>query len=77
LSGMLSQVFRPITTAFVVPSGAAEVTCAKYDISFGSRHGRLPFLPIPFERVAATMMVRRDIMVDRKSENRLEDADGI
>jgi hypothetical protein len=57
LSGMLSHVFRPISTALILPSGAEEVTRAKYAISFGRRQGRVPPLPMPFDRVAATMSV--------------------
>jgi len=59
--GMLSHVFLPMMTTFERPSGALDVTCEKYAISFGSRHGRRAFCPIPFDLVAATMRVSRDI----------------
>lgn len=59
--GMLSQVFLPIITTLDCPSGAVEVTLAKYFISLGRRHGRREFWPIPLAFVAATMMVRRDM----------------
>ena len=61
---MLSQVFLPITTAFTDPSGAFDVTRAKYAISCGRRHGRRPPCPMPFVTVAATMIVSRDMMED-------------
>ena len=61
-SGMLSHVLRPMTTAFAHPAGAPAVARAKYAISFGRRHGRLASFPIPFEAVAATISVRRDIV---------------
>lgn len=51
-------MFRPIITKFCFPSGALDVTCAKYFISLDSRHGRREFEPIPFDLVAATIMVR-------------------
>ena len=57
LVGMLSHVFRPMMTAFTLPSGAAVVTRAKYAISCGRRHGRRALWPIPFASVAATMRV--------------------
>jgi hypothetical protein len=63
LGGTLSQVFLPMTTTFVFPSGAAVVTFAKYDISLGSFHGRWPPFPIPLVEVAATMMVSRDMLI--------------
>jgi hypothetical protein len=58
---MLSQVFLPMMTTFDFPSGAAEVTRAKYFISLGSLQGRRPAWPIPLAFVAATMMVIPDI----------------
>lgn len=61
LFGMLSQVFRPIMTAFIFPSGAAEVTFAKYFISLGSLHGRRPAWPIPLDLVAATIMMHMSV----------------
>lgn len=59
LAGMLSQLLRPITTAFGPswPAGRACVTRAKYAISFDSRHGSEPLFPIPFRPVAATTNV--------------------
>lgn len=60
-SGMLSHVFRPMITAFMLPSGAFIVVRAKYDISLGRRQGRVPFFPMPFVSVAATMSVSRGI----------------
>ena len=35
------------------------VVDAKYAISFGSRHGKPPFRPIPLDLVAATITVSR------------------
>lgn len=59
--GMDSHVFLPMITAFDLPSGAAEVTLAKYAISLGSLQGKRPCWPMPLDFVAATMMVRRDM----------------
>ena len=67
LGWMLSQVFLPIITAFVFPSGAAVVTFAKYAISLGNRHGSWPPFPIPLVEVAATMTVNRDMIEEEVS----------
>lgn len=73
LEGMLSQVLRPMTTTFwdaaaacvdasdglvEEVSGTRLVMRAKYAISFFSiGQGRVPFLPMPFLAVVATMRV--------------------
>lgn len=64
--GMLSHVFLPMRTALTLPSGAFEVTRAKYCISFDSRHGRRPLCPMPLLRVTATMIVNLVMVVGIK-----------
>lgn len=44
-----------MTTAFIFPAGASEVTLAKYAISFGKRQGSCAPCPMPFLAVAASM----------------------
>ena len=58
LFGMLSHVLRPIMTALDDPSGAWDVTRAKYAISCGNRQGSVALWPIPFDFVAATIRVK-------------------
>lgn len=73
--GMLSHVFLPMSTALTLPSGAFEVTRAKYCISFDNRHGRRPFCPMPLLSVAATMIVNLVMVVrlkERTPLNRLQ-----
>lgn len=55
--GIPSQVFRPMTTALVLPGGAEEVTWAKYLSSDLRCQGSVLDRPMPLEVVAATMRV--------------------
>lgn len=72
LGGMLSHVALPMTTAFMLPSGAPLVMRLKNDISLGSRQGSCELRPMPLLRVAATIMVKR-VMVDGDSEHEVVD----
>ena len=55
LEGIDSHVFRPMMTAFVMPGdGEVDVTSLKCAMSPGSRHGKVPLMPMPRDDPAAT-----------------------
>lgn len=65
--GILSQVTRPIITAFFASgsvnesAGMCVVTCLKNAMSFGIRQGNVLSIPMPYSSVAATIRVKLDI----------------
>jgi hypothetical protein len=74
-SGMLAHVRRPMMTAFREPARVvAVVVAAKYFKSPGSDHGKVPFMPMPPEGVAATMHEQGRDILGAGGENNVIDA---